>query len=131
MKKSQTQQQHKDSCNINNKIARFRKTGLIMGNNKQPQYGDFTSGQHLHDSMLQVQAAKDQFMELPGKIRARFHNSPVKLLNFLSDKNNKKEAIELGLIPDPTPTAQERMAAIMEKKEAAAAASTPPTGGQK
>jgi len=50
-------------------------------------------------------------MELPAKMRARFHNDPQELLEFISNEENRAEAEKLGLVakkPEtpPAPIAQ-------------------------
>ena len=46
-------------------------------------------------------AADDAFMALPAAVRERFNNDPAELVDFVSDVNNRSEAIDLGLIPPP------------------------------
>jgi phage internal scaffolding protein len=72
----------------------------------QPTYGDFTSSRDLHDCILRVQEAQDEFMLLDAHIRARFDNDPGKLLDFVSNPDNRAEAIELGLMKAPADAPQ-------------------------
>lgn len=98
-RKSKTQQQFKDECNINNIINKFKQTGMVThGNTKTPIYGDFSDHNDYHASLIKIQEAKEQFMELPAKIRHRFQNNPQKLIEFINNASNKAEAIELGII---------------------------------
>jgi phage internal scaffolding protein len=95
-------QSEKDSCDINLIVARFTKTGLMSNvRTDEPKYGDFRSCVDYHDSILRAQEAQDAFMKLPALIRARFYNDPGKLIDFLADKNNRAEAIKLGLVNAP------------------------------
>ena len=47
--------------------------------------------------MDKITQAELAFNDLSSDIRAKFHNDPGKLIDFLSDEKNNKEAIELGL----------------------------------
>lgn len=94
-----TIQSEKDSCDINLIVAKYKKTGLMTNWRKDPpRYGDFSSSVDYHDSLLRAQNAQDDFMLLPASIRTRFNNDPGELIDFLSDSNNRAEAIELGLV---------------------------------
>lgn len=98
-KPSRTQQQFKDETDINNIMARYEQTGQITHiQHRVGQYADFSGSQTLFESMLLVQDAQQMFLQLPAQLRNRFENDPVKLLQFLEDKNNRDEAIKLGLI---------------------------------
>ena len=55
----------------------------------------------IQEGMYQVAESKSLFNELPSKIRDRFDNNPVKLLEFLGNEKNREEAIALGLVNKP------------------------------
>lgn len=95
---SLAQQQFKDESDINNILRQFNITGLLPESPLSPRYGDFTGIVDYHSALNAVIAAEDGFMTLPADIRARFHNDPENLINFLSDDKNKDEAIKLGLV---------------------------------
>lgn len=118
-RKSLTQQQYKESCNINDKIRRFTNGEIIMGNQNQPRYGNFTNPDEYHIQLTKVNEAKAQFMQLPAKLRQRFSNSPRQLIEFLSDTKNEKEAQELGIIPTPGIDPLTVLSATIEKSIAA------------
>jgi len=104
--KSLTQQQFKDEADINHITEQYLKKGQLGNPNatRQPIFGDFssTSFQEMQNKIIDAEQA---FAALPGRLRARFQNSPFQLLRFCENPNNKKEAIRLGLIePDPEPT---------------------------
>lgn len=97
---SKTEQDHKDKCDLNNKVARAR--------NQQEQkyakkmfFGDFTDAKDYHDAMNSVIKARNSFNSLDPKIRLRFENNPLKLMEFLQNDNNRAEAIELGFVDPP------------------------------
>lgn len=97
-----TIQSEKDSCDINKIVAKCLKTGMMSNiRTDQPSYGDFTDAVDYHTSILRAQRAQDEFMSLTADVRARFSNDPGKLIDFLSDPNNRSEAIKLGLVPAP------------------------------
>ena len=45
--------------------------------------------------------AQENFSELPAHIRKRFGNDPEQFLDFVTDENNKDEAIRLGMLDTP------------------------------
>ena len=67
------------------------------------QFGDFTTMPlDPAEAKARLDDAEAQFMALPSDIRARFHNSPLQLIDFLSREENRAEAQKLGFI-DPPP----------------------------
>nr|WAE43429.1 MAG: internal scaffolding protein [Microviridae sp.] len=100
---SKTQQHFEPVQNINNIMARYKQTGEL-GNGKENYgtYADVSNIPDFHTAQNIIAGAQSKFAQLPSKLRDRFSNSPQALLAFLQNKNNKAEAIELGLInPDP------------------------------
>lgn len=115
---SLTEQHHKDSCDVNKIVARFMKTGLMTNVRKeQPMYGDFTNITDYHTARLRIQEAEESFMTLPAQLRARFENDPGKLIDFLSDSNNRSEAVGLGLIDASQATQVPQEASSTSSKE--------------
>lgn len=103
---SQTQQHHKDAHDINNIMKKYQKIGVNY--NRLPatsrgQYGDFSNTKTYQQTVQSVIDANQNFAMLPSSIRKRFHNDPQELFDFLNDKQNKDEAIKLGLIDAPPP----------------------------
>lgn len=105
--KTLTQQEFKEESNINFIAERYGLTGELPQVLDLPKYGDFTGIFDFQTAQNQVRHAIEQFMTLPAKLRAKFDNSPQKLLTFLEDPENRDEAIAMGLVnkPEPTPTA--------------------------
>lgn len=96
---SKTQQSFKDECNINNIMAKFRKSGEMAHlNTREPTYGDFSTGLDYQAAQNRVLAAQGDFDSLSAEIRARMHNNPAELLTFVADPENLEEARSLGLI---------------------------------
>lgn len=99
---SMTQQQFKDEVDINTIVARFGLTGELPENLRMPVSGDFTKVGDFQSAMQMVREAEEAFMELPGHVRARFHNDPQRLIEFIEDGANREEAQKLGLVVPPT-----------------------------
>ena len=98
---SLTQQHFKDETDINNILRQFNVTGMLPEAPLSPRYGDFSGIVDYHSALNAVIAAEDSFMTLPAQIRARFENDPAQLIDFLSDENNRQEAVKLGLLEVP------------------------------
>jgi phage internal scaffolding protein len=93
-----TEQHHLKECDVNNIIKKYDSTGILSHINQiEAKYGDM-SGNDYKTMLDTVMKARDDFNELPSKIRKRFRNNPEELLRFMEDPTNRKEAIELGLI---------------------------------
>lgn len=94
-----TKQSFKDEVDINKIIARFEKTGMVDHVNQgKPFYGDVSAVRSYREALECVRIAEDLFMGYPAGIRERFDNDPAKLIEFLDDRKNLAEAIELGLV---------------------------------
>ena len=98
---TRTKQSAQAETDINNIMARYTKTGHISWVNRQtPTYG-ISDGQTFHEAMNIVIEAQENFSELPAHIRKRFGNDPEQFLDFVTDENNKDEAIRLGMLNIP------------------------------
>lgn len=98
--RSKTIQSDMEAADINKIMARFEKTGVLIdpsGQERQPQYGDFTGLTDYHGMLSAVRQAERVFGLYPAKIRNRFDNDPQKFLDFMEDQKNDSEAVELGL----------------------------------
>lgn len=99
---SLTRQADADDCDINVMMARYQNTGeLPRMNPRAPQWGDFSSVLDYREALDVVRQAETDFDMLPADVRDRFGNDPAKMLEFLSDPENKAEAIKLGLVVAP------------------------------
>jgi len=96
-----TQQQFKEETDINTIVQRFGLTGELPNGINMPQSGDFTNVSDFHTAMNMVRQAEESFMLLPAATRERFNNDPNAVMAFLSDTNNRDEAIRLGMIEKP------------------------------
>lgn len=96
---SLTQQHFKDECDINNIIRNYTKTGLLPDVGVvETSYGDYSTPVDYHAAMTLIAQAREQFEALPSDVRKKFDNDPAKMLEFVQDKNNIKESVELGLL---------------------------------
>lgn len=102
---SLTQQHQKDQSDINYIIDQFNVTGILPVSPVTSQYGDFTGVKDYQSALNAVMAMEDEFLSLPANLRARFENDPENLMNFLSNTENREEAVKLGLI-DPIQQAE-------------------------
>lgn len=100
-----TDQSQKDDCDINRIMARYRETGYLVDpmhpGTRQPLFGDFTEIPDYQGALEVISAADAAFASLPANVRDRFGNNPQQIFDFLSDENNRDEAIALGLIDKP------------------------------
>jgi phage internal scaffolding protein len=99
---SLTKQSHKAECDVNTILKKYEKTGVINHvNNVAPTYGNFLNIEEYQTSLNKIGMAEESFDALPAKIRKKFQNNPANLIEFLSKEENKKEALELGLLNKP------------------------------
>lgn len=106
-KPSMTQQQYANECDLNNlvdKNMQFKDPAFLTklqllgaGEKVQPLYGDFSDVPTYENALNTINKATDDFMSLPAKIRARFENDPVKLLEFVNNPDNYEEGLSLGI----------------------------------
>lgn len=96
-----TQEQFAKEADINEIVRRFGITGQLPTNLAVPLSGEFVEVSDFKSAMDAVMAAQDEFMRLPGEVRARFGNDPGQLIAFLEDPGNRAEAEQLGLVNKP------------------------------
>ena len=97
---SMTQQHFKDECDINNILKSYR--GKIPASEEPAFFMDCT----VNDLQSAYSIAEDigsRFDSLDSEVRAKFNNNPLELLEFVHNADNQTAAIELGLLPKPTP----------------------------
>lgn len=93
-----TEQSHKDIVNINKIIRKYDKNGVISHiQNIEAQFGNL-NGDDFKVMTDKIIDARKKFDKLPSQLRNRFRNNPAELLQFMDDPDNRKEAIDLGLI---------------------------------
>lgn len=101
---SKTQQQFAAATNVNTIVKRYTSTGQtgfpVRSSGRKPLFGDFRH-KDLHTQLTELKRAQYDFYSLPAGTRAKFGNSPEKMLAFLDDEKNRDAAIKMGLIPAP------------------------------
>lgn len=131
--KTMTQQQFKDTHDINNIISQYNRTGLAPQRQSPAVYGDVSHIDY-HAALSLVSDIDNVFHRLPSKIRGRFHNDVRQMLRFVEDPANEKEARKLGLLlPLPETTVDGQQTDLVEQAAAASnsgqSASANSTGG--
>lgn len=122
---SLTEQSHKDQCDINKIIDRFKTTGSLRHVNAMDGVFDEKlelTGLDYKQAVDIAMNAEKAFGKLPSGIRNRFDNDPGKLLDFVNNPENIEEGRELGLIAPapsaPAPAPQEPVPAPQEPSPA-------------
>lgn len=98
---SMTNQQFRDDADLNVLAKRFGLNDIPVGPLDINAFRDTTGDPELRDVLETQRTARDAFMQLPAKLRTRFHNSPKELWDFVTDPENAEEAVRLGFL---TPT---------------------------
>lgn len=105
--KSMTEQHHEKSCNINNIMAKYQKTGLVDHINRmEGKFADVV-GADYKDAMDLVKAAETEFYELPSEVRKRLRNDVSLYLDMIQTDDG---VLELSEILNPTPEMPEEPA---------------------
>lgn len=93
-----TEQLHAKSCDINNIVAQFQKTGVLPQTTKIPVYSDNTNTPDLIDAFYTVQEAELAFLDLPARVRKLMDNDPRNLEHFMLDPQNTDILKKHGLL---------------------------------
>lgn len=97
-KPTKTDISQQNSCDINNIMKKYAKTGVITHiTDAIPQFGDISQLGDYQSCLEQISRANELFSKLPARARERFYNDPANFMTFMSDANNIEEAIKLGL----------------------------------
>lgn len=96
-KGGQTQQQFKEETDINTIVERFGISGETPPAMNFPSEQDFTETFDFQTSMNVIVQARESFMTLPAKTRARFQNDPQQFMEFMHDSENIPEMVKMGL----------------------------------
>lgn len=101
---SRTKQSFAEESDINFIMARYLETGQLdplVVQQREAAFGDFSDGLDFMGAMNRVVEGQAAFGTLSSKVRDRFGNDPVLLLEFLGDPANRAEAESLGLVQKP------------------------------
>ena len=103
-KPSLTQQEFKESCDINNILAKFSVQARALGvdpSQLMPQdqgtYGDFSNLDDFQTAQNKIAFLNDQFSNLPSDVRRKFGDDLNTFVAALSDPNRVDELGELGV----------------------------------
>lgn len=101
---SRAKQSFAQEADINNIMARYQKTGLMVEpgtqSGRRPQYGDFSNGMEYREIMERVTQAKQDFALLDSETR-KLHGNDVS--NYLDSIANQLENPETPETPPETP----------------------------
>lgn len=104
---SQTEQSHKDECDINNIVYRFQKGEVLEHRNEhRGEYG-YATAETFNEAMNVVTKGMSMFEDLPSHIREKFKNDPAQFLEYVQNDKNAKEMVKLGLATSITDTASQ------------------------
>jgi len=104
---------------INKLVARYQKTGVLeIKEDMNGQFIDCCNVGDFHQAMNKIAIAKERFDMLPSSTRARFHNDPGELLDYLATLKPETvdEAVRLGLVTKTEVKALEDKKAEPSKK---------------
>lgn len=131
---SMTKQEFQYECDINNVIKAFSATGMfkhVSARAGEGAYLDLPNSVDFQESLHQVQQAREAFMTLPSKLRARFDNDPAEFLAFSHNPENLEEMRALGLAtPAPLPPAPV-VVTMAPGEPTGGEGGSPPSGGAK
>lgn len=96
-KVSKTDQSYKKACCINNIVATYHKTG-VMPQGKTPSYADVSEVPSFIEAFEMSKLAQDAFLALPATVRKLMDNDPLKLEEFISNKDNYEMCVKYGLL---------------------------------
>ncbi|AXH77649.1 MAG: internal scaffolding protein [Microviridae sp.] len=97
-----TEQSHKNGTMVENIIAQYDRTGLILHvNQATASYGDFTEVNEYQESLNLVIEADNAFNALPAAVRKEFANDAGAFFEFATNPANAERMYELGLAVKP------------------------------
>ena len=103
-KPSLTQQEFKESCDINNILAKFSVQAQALGvsvSQLMPQdqgtYGDFSQLDDFQTAQNKIAFLNDQFSNLPSSVRRHFGDDLNTFINAVSDPSRIDELGDLGV----------------------------------
>lgn len=114
---SLTQQHFAKDADVRNIIKQYDKTGLIANVARGvARYGDYSEVNEYREALDMVNAANNNFMQLPAEIREMFGNDAGSFFEFATDPANEEKMVELGL--KEAPIVVKEQSVVADKKEA-------------
>jgi phage internal scaffolding protein len=117
-KPSRTVQSDREGTDLKLLLEKYMDTGVVPVFNVPsvpPIDGDFSDVpdfQTMQDMLVDIQ---EQFDSMPSKIREKFANNPMNMVQFLQDENNVEEAIALGLMERRKPDVKIPVSVVSDK----------------
>ena len=96
-----TKSEFKESCDINNMLAKYQQTGNLPLMKQNPIYGDFSEPTTYQEAQNTLIVAQQQFDGLPSEIRKQFDNDPEQFLEFCNDPKNANQMRKMGILEQP------------------------------
>lgn len=103
-KPSLTQQEFRESCDINNILSKFSVQAQALGVDPsllmpqdQGTYGDFSQLDDFQTAQNKIAFLNDQFSNLPSSVRRKFGDDLNTFINAVSDPSRVDELGELGV----------------------------------
>jgi phage internal scaffolding protein len=88
----------KDEVDTKNIVKKYKQTGMVSHvSNMQGTFSDVSAIPDYFTIMSKMKQAEEEFSHLPSQIRKKFDNDPAKMIDWLKDPKNDKEAVQLGL----------------------------------
>lgn len=104
-------QSHKNMCDINIIMERYRKTGMLpQFREKIPYFVDNTGIKSIEEAHELVNEANYLFEQIPSHIRKLMDNNPANLVDFIKNPENIDVCTKYGLI-EPQSVAPDKVAA--------------------
>lgn len=94
-KETQTEQSHKQECDINYIMQRYRKTGILPTRINKPVFADVANVGGFDKAMDIVAKGMSEFHKLPEKIRLKYDNDPRKWLKAAEESIIKRGEMKL------------------------------------
>ena len=117
-----TKSEYADSCDVNKILAKYKRIGLVEHvNDREPQYIDCTEVKDYQQAMDLCCSIQHSFEALPAKVRKKFNNDPLQMVEWVGDPENEAEAVQMGLVNKDVPVevdAPQEEQKKDEKKEA-------------
>lgn len=97
-----TQQHFKEAVDINNILAKYRKTGIIEHVKlAKERYGDFTELGEYAVHLDKVAKAQQAFESLPAELRNQFKNSIPGFFEYIQKEENFDQCVQWGIFEKP------------------------------
>lgn len=112
-----TDQKWKKSCDINNIMKQYAKTGLLpQFMSKTPRFVDNTAIPDLITASEAVNRAYELFYELPSAVRKAMGNDHSQLENFIADEANHDFLRKHGVLAPVKTQLKEAQASEIKKE---------------